>query len=158
MLKQLTVLACCIFLLTACASHKVVITSNPPGASVAIDGEEKGLTPLKVDLRHTTFGVPYIKLSKEGYETLETRMDYKASAPAIFIDILTLTPLLFFNIMCPGDGYRYDLVKTGETYTFPISSRLTKLEARQVYRSLTSSLSMPEKEEPPKTSLTNPSP
>ena len=111
--NKFIVFICCIFLFTGCAAHSVKITSSPSGAKFVIDGEDKGFTPATVRLQHTTFAVPTIKLSKEGYETLETRMQYVVSAPAIILDVLFFTPLLFFNVMCPGHIQHYDLVNTG---------------------------------------------
>jgi hypothetical protein len=51
-----------------CVSRRVAIQSNPPGALVLIDGQEKGYTPYSMDF--TYYGTREIQLVKPGFETL----------------------------------------------------------------------------------------
>ncbi len=60
--------ACCCLGLTGCVSRRVTINSNPPGALVLIDGEERGYTPYSMDF--TYYGTREIQLVKPGFETL----------------------------------------------------------------------------------------
>lgn len=63
---------------TSCATiftgvnQKVYIDSNPPGATIIVDGENKGTTPQVVTLRRELSAFEYnykeIKLIKEGYK------------------------------------------------------------------------------------------
>jgi hypothetical protein len=46
----------------------MTITTNPPGALVMIDGEERGVTPYSMDFYY--YGTHEIQLVKPGFETL----------------------------------------------------------------------------------------
>lgn len=46
----------------------MTIRSDPPGALVLVDGEERGYTPMQMDF--TYYGTREITLIKDGYETL----------------------------------------------------------------------------------------
>ncbi len=60
-----------------CADRRITIDSTPPGAVVYLNDEEVGLTPCETNF--TYFGVYDVRLHKEGYEPLVTRV--KADAP-----------------------------------------------------------------------------
>ncbi len=47
--------------------RRMTIRSNPPGARVLLEGEEKGFTPYSMDF--TYYGTREITLVKPGYET-----------------------------------------------------------------------------------------
>lgn len=53
---------------SGCTHRRATIQSNPPGALVLIDGQEKGYTPYSMDF--TYYGTREIQLVKPGYETL----------------------------------------------------------------------------------------
>ncbi|MCA9070435.1 MAG: PEGA domain-containing protein [Planctomycetaceae bacterium] len=57
----------CIFQV-GCVHRRVTLQSDPPGALVLIDGEERGYTPYSMDF--TYYGTREIQLVKPGYETL----------------------------------------------------------------------------------------
>lgn len=61
-------LAVCCWGQTGCTHRRATIQSNPPGALVLIDGQEKGYTPYSMDF--TYYGTREIQLVKPGYETL----------------------------------------------------------------------------------------
>lgn len=57
------------FLLGGCASRKITIKSEPPGAKVIMDGQEKGITPCS--FHFTYYGSRQIALEKDGYQTFK---------------------------------------------------------------------------------------
>ena len=71
---MLALLACA---LTGCVERRIVITSEPSGATVFLNDTEVGRTPVEVDF--TYYGVYDVRLRKEGCEPLVTTA--KASAP-----------------------------------------------------------------------------
>ena len=56
--------------LCGCGSvhRRMMIRSDPPGALVLVEGEEKGYTPMAMDF--TYYGTRELTLIKDGYETL----------------------------------------------------------------------------------------
>jgi PEGA domain len=75
MLRPLILVA--LVLLPACASRRVDITSEPPGALVFLNDTEIGTTPCSAEFRF--YGSYDVRLEKTGFEPLRTRAD--ASAP-----------------------------------------------------------------------------
>lgn len=57
----------CVFQV-GCIHRRVTLQSDPPGALVLIDGEERGYTPYSMDF--TYYGTREIQLVKPGFETL----------------------------------------------------------------------------------------
>jgi hypothetical protein len=55
---------------TGCVYRRMTVRSDPPGAQVLVDGEEKGYTPCTIDF--TYYGTREITLMMPGYETLTT--------------------------------------------------------------------------------------
>lgn len=62
----LTALAC--VLPSGCVRRRMTIRSNPPGATVYVDDQEIGTTP--VSAAYTYYGTRKIQLVKDGYETI----------------------------------------------------------------------------------------
>ena len=56
--------------LTGCADRRLHITSDPPGALVALNDVEVGRTPVEVNF--TSFGTYDVRLQRPGYATLLT--------------------------------------------------------------------------------------
>lgn len=54
--------------LTGCVRRRLMVRSNPPGATVHVDNQPIGVTPCGVDFVY--YGTREIRLSKPGYETL----------------------------------------------------------------------------------------
>lgn len=74
---RLLALAAIVTILPACATRRLDVTSDPPGALVYVNDVELGTTPCSADFRF--YGVCDVRLEKEGYEPLRTHAD--ASAP-----------------------------------------------------------------------------
>ena len=55
-------------LLSGCASRTIIVTSEPPGAQVTLNGVEVGTTPLEVGFRF--YGQYDLRLAKDGYEPI----------------------------------------------------------------------------------------
>lgn len=70
MIRRLAVGCLAVALVSGCADRRIVITSDPPGASVVLNDQEVGRTPLEA--RFTYFGEYDVRLSKDGYEPLWT--------------------------------------------------------------------------------------
>jgi hypothetical protein len=62
-----------VVLFIGCAERRIIINSEPPAASVRLDGKERGITPISVPF--TFYGKREVILEKDGYET------YKAIIP-----------------------------------------------------------------------------
>lgn len=62
--------------LAGCMSRQIVITSDPPGATVTLNDVEVGRTPVEADFEF--YGVYDVKLEKSGYEPLRTTADVSA--------------------------------------------------------------------------------
>jgi len=54
-------------LLSGCVERRFIIESNPPGALVYVDGQQKGATPLELPFDY--YGWHDFTLVKEGFET-----------------------------------------------------------------------------------------
>lgn len=54
--------------LAGCTSRTIVVTSEPPGALVTLNGVELGPTPLEVGFRY--YGQYDLRLRKDGYQPL----------------------------------------------------------------------------------------
>ncbi|MDI6733166.1 MAG: PEGA domain-containing protein [Planctomycetota bacterium] len=76
-------------LLIGCAEHRIIITSEPPGANVSIDSKERGLTPLSVPF--TFYGNREVAIEREGYQTHKSIISVKPPIFQVFpFDILML--------------------------------------------------------------------
>lgn len=76
-----------------CVERKLTVISNPPGARVYLDGEEKGITP--VTFRFDWYGKREFTLRKDGYRTLRDVRDVHEpfyERPVINV-VSDLTPL-----------------------------------------------------------------
>ena len=62
--------------LGGCVERRYTIRSDPPGALVVVNGEEKGTTP--VSSSYTYYGKRSIRLIKDGYEPSEFVQDFPA--------------------------------------------------------------------------------
>jgi hypothetical protein len=69
------ILAVCFLGQTGCTHRRATIQSNPPGALVLIDGQEKGYTPYSMDF--TYYGTREIQLVKPGFETLTVMQKFQ---------------------------------------------------------------------------------
>lgn len=62
----------------AASSGKVVITSDPSGASIRVDGKSRGVTPLELELPYGTYSV---ELDMNGFTPVRKRIDVQSPAP-----------------------------------------------------------------------------
>jgi hypothetical protein len=62
----------------AASSGKVVITSDPSGASIRVDGKSRGVTPLEIELPYGTYSV---ELDMNGFTPVRKRIDVQSPAP-----------------------------------------------------------------------------
>ncbi len=56
------------------SSQKIPVTSTPPGATIFVDGNERGVAPLLVDLDRESSHV--LRIEKEGYQPVEIRLEH----------------------------------------------------------------------------------
>jgi PEGA domain-containing protein len=68
-------------MLGACRTESI-ITTDPPGATVEIDGQ-RGVTPFTVSLAVTTFGSYPMRIEKTGFVTYEGEVSKEANANSI---------------------------------------------------------------------------
>lgn len=81
-------------LLTGCVERRLTIYTEPPGAIVTLNDQEIGVSPVTVPFNW--YGDYWVRISKDGYETLNTHR--KLNAP-----IYDHPPLDFFvQILYPG--------------------------------------------------------
>jgi hypothetical protein len=83
--------ACVLALLAACQARRVlIVTSDPPGAEVRLDGRIVGTTPHEEEFLH--YGVRRVTLYKEGYishsEVVELKGPWYARFPVDFFSEL----------------------------------------------------------------------
>lgn len=60
---------------TGCVRRRMTIRSNPVGATVYIDDQQIGTTPVSTP--YTYYGTRKIQLVKDGYETLTVKQKFK---------------------------------------------------------------------------------
>ncbi len=95
------------------ATGSLVVTSEPAGATVAIDGEEVGTTPFS--LSDVAAGSARISMSKEGYVPYETDINITPSIQTPFhATLAAVKGTLVVNVTPGGDLY-VDGVKVGSS-------------------------------------------
>ena len=72
-MKRILLTAASFCLLTGCVDRRYVITTEPPGAVVLIDGQPIGQTP--VDNHFTFYGKHKFTLVKDGFQTQTVEQD-----------------------------------------------------------------------------------
>jgi hypothetical protein len=89
-------------LLAGCVERKLTINTKPQGALVTLNDEEIGISPVTVNFNW--YGDYCVRISKEGYETLNTNRELKGPWYDHF-------PFDFFaEIVCPSrivDSYEW---------------------------------------------------
>ena len=61
--------------LAGCVERELTINTEPQGAVVALNDEEIGVSPVTVNFKW--YGDYCVRISKEGYETLDTHRELK---------------------------------------------------------------------------------
>ena len=91
------------FLLASCATM-VRIETNVPGATVKINNQKVGKTPLQKSLSDFAFQEYDVTIEKEGYEILNTQLAKEAKVGPIVGGIFFIFPFLW----CYGPSpYQY---------------------------------------------------
>ncbi len=89
-------------LLGGCVERKLTINTEPQGAMVTLNDEQIGVSPVTVSFNW--YGDYWVRVSKDGYETLDTHQELKAPAHDWF-------PLDFIaDVLYPGrivDSYEW---------------------------------------------------
>jgi hypothetical protein len=62
--------------LAGCVERKLTINTNPQGAMVLLNDQEIGTSPVTVPFNW--YGDYWVRLSKDGYQTLDTHRELKA--------------------------------------------------------------------------------
>lgn len=115
-----------LLLLFGCAEHRIIINSEPPGASVCLDGKEKGITPISVPF--TFYGNREIILEKDDYQTYKAITQVNPPIFQVFpFDILLLfVPYPFVD----SHSFYFILEKQGKT---DIKKSLERMERLKEY-------------------------
>lgn len=92
-MKNLTPLVVCLALFTGCLHSYVNVASDPPGARVFLNHEDKGKTPAKIEF--LWYGKQKIQLFKEGYQRTDEIVDVKCPPHLYFPLDLFFTALPF---------------------------------------------------------------
>lgn len=87
-------------ILTRKSTQRIPVTSSPVGAAVIINGIEKGVTPLMIELDRILKG-PVIRIESPGYNPVEIRVRRKISGETILGSFLLglapgIVPALLF--------------------------------------------------------------
>lgn len=105
--KNLSIALCALLaaavLLSGCVERKLTINTEPQGAVIVLNDEEIGVSPVTVGFNW--YGDYKVRISKEGFETLNTHRELKGPAHDGF-------PLDFFaEVLWPErivDEYQWD--------------------------------------------------
>jgi len=62
-------------LLAGCVERQLTIVTEPPGAMVTLNDEQIGVSPVTVSFNW--YGDYWVRLSKDGYQTLDTHRELK---------------------------------------------------------------------------------
>ncbi|MEW6026503.1 MAG: PEGA domain-containing protein [Planctomycetota bacterium] len=113
-----------IFLAEGCAEHRILITSEPAGAKVTLDGQDKGITPLSVPF--TFYGKREVLLEKDGYQTYKSIIPVNPPILQVFpIDIMMfLIPYPFVD----NHSFYFILEKQGKTDIKKSLERMERLK------------------------------
>lgn len=125
-MKTLIVIIVTAFMLASCATiidgskQKVVITSDPSGASIYVDGAPKGVTPMQTKIPRKSKSILFLK---DGYKDKAVSLDQKTNGT--YWANLALLPLGI--ISCPigmwidvGTGAVY---KVNESITIKLEQK-----------------------------------
>jgi hypothetical protein len=108
-----------------CVERRLTITTTPPGATVILNDQEVGESPVTVPFNW--YGDYSVRVNKDGYETLDTHRKLKAPLHDHF-------PLDFFaQVLYPGrivDAYEWSF----ELATKEYPARDTLIEEGQSLR------------------------
>lgn len=107
-------------LVSAC-SHDVAIKSNPPGARVFIDGEERGETPMSFEEENGFFEQREVRVELDGYQTIQTTIVQSEPVWGCVAPSVCLAPFTFC-ISCSGLMYATKYAEEYEIVLDPMHS------------------------------------
>jgi hypothetical protein len=97
--------------LSGCVEHRLTINTTPQGATVVLNDQDIGTSPVTVPFNW--YGDYWVRISKDGYETLDTHRELKAPLHDYF-------PFDFFaEILYPGrivDSYEWRFALATKEY------------------------------------------
>ena len=97
--------------LAGCVERKLTINTEPPGARVVLNDQEIGTSPVTVSFNW--YGDYWVRISKDGYEMLDTHRKLKAP-------LHDYPPFDFFaQILYPGrivDAYEWTFALAPKEY------------------------------------------
>jgi hypothetical protein len=97
--------------LAGCVERRLTIVTQPQGATVVLNDQEIGVSPVTVPFKW--YGDYWVRISKDGYETLDTHRELKAPLHDWF-------PFDFFaEIVYPGrivDAYEWSFDLSPKQY------------------------------------------
>ena len=129
-------LAAIIVCLSGCVERRLTIKTEPSGALVTLNDEELGLSPVTVGFNW--YGDYKVRVSKEGYETLNTHRMLEAPAHDGF-------PMDFFaEVLWPGrivDEYEWKFELS--PYEAPDTAQLVRA-AQELKEKAEANFEMPE--------------
>jgi len=99
------VLGLVVFFCGGCLHSYVMVATNPAGARVFLDYEDKGRTPAKIEF--DWYGKHDIQVMKEGYERVDEIVDIKCR-PYLYIPLDLVATILPFRFE-DKRHYSYDL-------------------------------------------------
>jgi len=111
-LAQVVILTLCLCTLgtsAGCLRKRMTIQSNPPGATVYVDGHQLGKTPVSTDF--TYYGTRNIRLEMDNYQTLNVKQKVK---PAWY----EIPPLDFFT-----ETFSAGEIKDQHVYNYDLQQR-----------------------------------
>lgn len=106
-----------IVLVASGCSAPCTVTSDPPGATITINGRAYGTTPSTFGIKSSTFGTYMIRLEKEGFEPKEEVMEKQVFVGRLIVDIIFFWPAALLNAAGPKTPpftHHYTLDPLGE--------------------------------------------
>lgn len=91
---------------------RVVITSNPPGCTVVVDGRERGKTPLASAIELDA-GTHTVRISRSGYETHESQLLVAGGQSRSIVAELSALRAAGILVVTEIDGKRVEVVVDG---------------------------------------------
>jgi len=81
-------------------AQSITFTSGPPGAAVLVDGRPEGVTPLGLFLSRGSGHT--IRIEKDGYRSVEIRIERRKNWPVVVLSNLVWFPPLFYAAVAHG--------------------------------------------------------
>ena len=121
-------LAVLLFVVFGCVERRLIVTSDPPGARVYLDDEEKGQTP--VTFRFNFYGYRTLTLKKDGYRVKEEVR--KVKKPIYELPLLDMVADLTPIPLKDHKKFHFKLEPVTEVPTEDLLDRAKKMKARVV--------------------------